>query len=74
MRLDVPPPVSDKHRHDNIAQTRPYAVSDVMADLLDVAARTLVTDGRLVYVILSLRDFDASINLPHHYWLRIVHV
>ena len=61
-RMDVSRPVPDEHRHDHVAQTRPYAVSEVMADLLDVAVRTLVPGGRLVYVIPSLRDFDASIE------------
>ena len=66
--------MTDEHRHNHIAQMRPYAVSGVMADLLDVEARTLVHGRRLVYVIPSLRDFDAPIGLPRHDCLRIVHV
>ena len=67
-------PVLEDHRHDHIAQTRPYVVSDVMADLLDVAARTLVLGGRLVYVIPSFRDFTADTDLPQHECLDIVHI
>lgn len=53
---------------------RPYAVSDVMADLLDVAARTLVRGGRLVYIIPSFSDFDPEADLPQHECLRTVHI
>jgi len=73
-RLDEPRPVSDEHRYDHIAQTKPYPVSDVMADLLNVAARTLVIGGRLVYVIPSMTDFDESSDLPRHECLKLVHV
>jgi tRNA (guanine10-N2)-methyltransferase len=63
-----------ENRHDHIAQTQPYAVSDVMADLLDVAARSLVPGGRLVYIIPSFAtDFDAEKDLPQHPCLKIVH-
>ena len=68
-------PVRPENRHDHIAQTRPYAVQDVMADLLDVAARTLVMGGRLVYVIPSFAtDFDPTVDLPRHPCLELVHV
>lgn len=73
-RLEEPRPVLDEHRHDHIAQTKPYPVSDVMADLLDMAARTLVMNGRLVYIIPSFRDFDVSTDLPQHTCLEIVHI
>lgn len=45
-----------------------------MADLLDVAARTLVIGGRLVYIIPSLRDFNPDTDLPRHDCLNLVHV
>lgn len=67
-------PILDEHRHDHVAQTRPYAVSDVMADLLNVAAMTLVIGGRLVYVIPSMLDFDEAVDLPRHECLRLVSV
>lgn len=66
--------IPDEERHDHIAQTKPYAVSDVMADLLDMAARTLVMGGRLVYIIPSLQDFDAESDLPRHPCLSLVHI
>jgi tRNA (guanine10-N2)-methyltransferase len=77
--------IKDEHRADHVAQTRPYAVSDVMADLLDVAARTLAVGGRLVYVIPSLAEktttddanaeggFDEETDLPRHACLRRVY-
>lgn len=52
------------------AAGRPYAVSDVMSDLLDVAARTLVKGGRLVYIIPSFADFDPNEDLPRHPCLK----
>ena len=46
-----------------------------MSDLLDVAARTLVLGGRLVYIIPSFaEDFDPENDLPHHKCLRMVHI
>jgi len=65
--------VREEHRGDHIAQTRPYAVSDVMADLLDVSARTLTMGGRLVYVIPSMTDFDETTDLPRHECLTLVY-
>jgi tRNA (guanine10-N2)-methyltransferase len=44
-----------------------------MADLLDVAARTLVPGGRLVYIVPSFSDFDPEEDLPRHDCLRLVH-
>jgi tRNA (guanine10-N2)-methyltransferase len=67
-------PISDEHRHDHIAQTRPYVVSDVMSDLLNVAAMTLRLGGRLCYVIPSMQDFNESEDLPRHDCLRLVSV
>jgi tRNA (guanine10-N2)-methyltransferase len=68
-----PRPVKEEERHDHIAQTIAYPVSDVMADLMDVAARTLRMDGRLVYVIPSFSKFDPETDLPQHYCLKLVH-
>jgi len=61
-----------EHRYDHVAQTRPYAVSNVMEDLLDVAARSLVMEGRLVYIIPSMLDFDPKSDLPMHPCLQFV--
>lgn len=72
-RIDKPRPIPEEHRHDHIPQTKPYAVSDVMSDLLDMAARSLVMGGRLVYVIPSFADFDPSTDLPQHQCLDLVH-
>ena len=72
-KLDKPRPVLEENRHDHIAQTRAYAVSDVMSDLLDVAASTLKMGGRLVYIIPSFQDFDEDTDLPMHDCLELVH-
>lgn len=73
-KLEQPRPVLDEHRHDHIAQTQVYPVSDVMADLLDVAARTLVMGGRLVYIIPSMTDFDVNNDLPQHECLELKYI
>ena len=71
-KLDDPRPVPEEHRHDHIAQTKPYCVSDVMADLLDVAAKSLVLGGKLVYIIPSMAsNFDPTNDLPQHECLQI---
>lgn len=67
-------PILEEHRYDHVAQTRPYAVSDVMADLLNVAAMTLVMGGRLTYVIPSMMDFNEAEDLPRHECLKTVSV
>lgn len=64
-------PILDEHRHDHVAQTRPYVVSDVMADLLNVAALTLKMGGRVVYVIPSMLDFNEDEDLPRHECLKL---
>lgn len=63
----------ESQRHDHIAQTQPYAISDVMADLLDVAARVLVLNGFLVYIIPSMADFEPETDLPVHPCLRLIY-
>ena len=73
-KLDQPRAVAEEHRHDHIAQTKTYPVSDVMADLLDVAARTLVLGGRLVYIIPSMTDFNVDSDLPQHECLKLVYI
>jgi tRNA (guanine10-N2)-methyltransferase len=58
----------------SIAQTKPYVVSDVMSDLLNVAAMTLKMGGRLCYVIPSMLDFNEEEDLPRHDCLKLVSV
>jgi len=72
-RLEEVKPVLEEHRHDHIPQTKPYPVSDVMADLLDVAAQVLHVHGRLVYIIPSMNDFEVNTDLPSHPCLKLVH-
>jgi tRNA (guanine10-N2)-methyltransferase len=68
-------PVKPENRHDHIAQTQTYDVSDVLADLVDVASRTLVMFGWLVYVIPSFAtSFEVEVDLPQHPCLELVHV
>jgi tRNA (guanine10-N2)-methyltransferase len=74
-KRDIIVEVKPENRHDHIAQTQSYPVSDVMADLVDMAARTLVLGARLVYVIPSFADdFDPESDLPQHPCLELLHV
>ena len=66
-------PLTEEERKDHIPQTKPYPVSDVMADLLDMAAQTLVLHGRLVYIIPSYADFDPESDFPRHPCLQTLH-
>lgn len=66
-------PIADEHRYDHIAQTRPYPVSDVMKDLLDLAADKLKMNGKLVYIIPSMNDFDINTDLPQHPCLNLTY-
>jgi hypothetical protein len=54
--------------------TKPYAVSGVMADLLDMSAQTLVMNGCLMYIIPSFKEFDVTTDLPIHDCLELIHV
>jgi len=49
------------------------AVSDVMTDLLDLAANKLVMHGKLVYIIPSMTDFDLQSDLPQHPCLTLLY-
>ena len=52
-------------RAAHIPQTQPYAVEDVLVDLLDLAAQNLRLGGRLVFLLPTTYDFDES-DLPRH--------
>ncbi|GMH71781.1 hypothetical protein TrRE_jg1278 [Triparma retinervis] len=58
-------------RENHIVRTKVYEVSDVMSDLLTMAARNLRMGGRLVYLIPTLRDFDEKVDLPSHECLKL---
>lgn len=72
-RRDIARHIPDERRHDHIPQTKPYPVSDVMSDLLNVAASSLAIGGRLVYVIPSFEHFNPDTDLPRHDCLELVH-
>eukprot|EP01135_Chromosphaera_perkinsii_P003326 Nk52_evm26s240 gene=Nk52_evmTU26s240 len=59
-------------RHDHIPQTVKYELPDILNDLLDFAAKSLVIQGRLVYWIPVYReDYDPS-SLPKHPCLEVL--
>lgn len=57
----VPTDIRVKH----IPQTQPYAVEDVLVDLLDLAAQNLRLGGRLVFLLPCTYDFEDN-DLPSH--------
>lgn len=68
------PPVSKttgQAYNPRVWATRVYEEVDVMADLLDRAARMLVPGGRLVYLYPTLREGHSLEKLPHHPCLAV---
>ncbi|CAM9725349.1 unnamed protein product, partial [Discosporangium mesarthrocarpum] len=66
-----PRPVAPEDRWDHVPHTQPYPVEDVLVDLLDVSAQTLVMGGRLCYLLASTWDFDIKVDLPRHPCLEL---
>ena len=64
--------VPDHLRAGHVPATRPYPVADVLADLLEIAARCLKVGGRLAYLLPATADFDASNDCPAHPALAFV--
>ncbi|EGC29790.1 hypothetical protein DICPUDRAFT_51090 [Dictyostelium purpureum] len=55
----------------HVPQYIEYKVPDVMADLLELAAKTLVIGGRLVYWLPTSPDYKET-DLPRHPCLRLI--
>ncbi|EAL65472.1 tRNA guanosine-2'-O-methyltransferase 11 [Dictyostelium discoideum AX4] len=64
-------PVPEGLRRDHIPQCIDYSVPDVMADLLELAAKTLIVGGRLVYWLPTTPDYKET-DLPRHPCLRLI--
>jgi len=64
-------PIAPHLLKSHIPASKPYDIEDVMDDLLDLAARILKTDGRLVYLIPTATDFDND-QLPKHPCLTLL--
>ena len=64
--------IPDHLRDDHIPMTKPYHARDLMADLIDTAARLLVEGGRLVYLLpVVIEEYDES-QVPQHPCLAII--
>jgi len=64
-------PVPAELRGIHIPQTQPYPVEDVLVDLLNLAAETLVLKGRLVFLLPTTYDF-CDADLPRHPCLTVI--
>lgn len=53
-------------REEHVPRTKPYPVVDVLADLLEIAARVLKLHGVLAYLLPATNDFDPHKHLPQH--------
>lgn len=74
-RKEVVKPIPDHLRADHIPQTKPYAVNDVMQDLLGMAVSALRMGGRLVYLLPYDIGPDSTWEpLPVHPCLELVSV
>ena len=63
--------VAVEFQSNRIPPSQLYDVEDVVDDLLDMAARTLKLNGRLVYLLPTTTDFSND-ELPRHPCLRLV--
>ncbi|MED6147883.1 hypothetical protein PIB30_117844 [Stylosanthes scabra] len=65
--------VPDDKRTDHIPSTAPYSLVECVHDLLDLAAKMLVMQGRLVFFYPVLRDDDcAEIHFPEHPCFKMI--
>jgi len=64
-RGDATKAVPDHNRAAHVPATQPYPVADVLADLLECAARVLRVGGKLSYLLPATLDFVAEDAPPH---------
>ncbi|KAL2837908.1 hypothetical protein BJY01DRAFT_237669 [Aspergillus pseudoustus] len=62
------------YREGYIAPKRPYGFEAMLNDILDFAARTLVTDGRLAMWMPTANDEEVELSVPMHPNLEVVNV
>ncbi|KAL3485676.1 hypothetical protein BJX62DRAFT_229315 [Aspergillus germanicus] len=62
------------YRDGYIAPKRPYGFEAMMNDILDFAARTLITDGRLAMWMPTANDEEVELSVPMHANLEVVSV
>ena len=60
-------------REGYIAPKRPYSFSQMLDDILDFAARTLVDDGRLAFWMPTANEEDQEIGIPANLHLQLMH-
>ncbi|WIA11111.1 hypothetical protein OEZ85_011255 [Tetradesmus obliquus] len=60
-----------RHRSSHIPSTEPYSLTECLADLLELAAATLVTGGRLVFFMPASPETYKEDQLPCHPMLAI---
>jgi tRNA (guanine10-N2)-methyltransferase len=60
-------------REGYIAPKKPYSFLQMLDDILDFAARTLVDNGRLAFWMPTANEEDQEIGTPAHLHLQLVH-
>jgi tRNA (guanine10-N2)-methyltransferase len=64
--------LTEQQKDGHVPSTAPYTLAECLHDLLDLAARTLVLGGRLVFFVpCSVPDYDPK-QLPTHPILELV--
>lgn len=58
-------------REGHIPRTEVYEPDDVIVDLLDVAAKTLVLEGRIAYLLPTYGEHDEK-DIPEHPCLKLI--
>ena len=64
--------IPDHKLKDHIPKTQPYHGTEVMLDLLEMAATFLVVGGRLVYFLPVERAIYTDADIPRHECLKLV--
>ncbi|KAI4367118.1 hypothetical protein MLD38_022889 [Melastoma candidum] len=65
--------VPDDKRTDHIPSTAPYSLVECVHDLLDLAAKMLITNGRLVFFYPVLREDESQLSqYPEHPCFKLI--
>ncbi|KAL3464741.1 hypothetical protein BJX64DRAFT_275651 [Aspergillus heterothallicus] len=62
------------YREGYIAPKKPYGFEAMLNDILDFAARTLVTNGRLAMWMPTANDEEVELSVPMHLNLEVINV
>eukprot|EP00898_Chlorokybus_atmophyticus_P009025 jgi/Chlat1/9123/Chrsp97S00709 len=65
--------VPEEMKFNHIPSTAPYTLAECLHDLLDLAARSLVMQGRLVYMLPAPVEEYTDVDVPVHACFELLH-